>query len=84
VPPQTQTQESIMSDTDGIDIEDLIAASQISGAGDPEHEIEALQDLLRVAWGLMTERQQADFVESEEAQAILDAEEDEPEEPGAE
>lgn len=76
--------ESIMSDTDGIDIEDLIAASQIASAGDPEQEIAALQDLLRVAWGLMTERQQVDFVDSEEAQAVLEAEEDEPEEPGAE
>jgi hypothetical protein len=79
-----KTRESIMSDTDGIDIEDLIAAAQISGAGDPEQEIAALQDLLRVAWGLMTERQQVDFIESEEAQAVLDAEEDEPDEPGAE
>lgn len=73
-----------MSDTDGIDIEDLIAAAQISGAGDPEQEIAALQDLLRLAWGLMTERQQADMIESDEAQAVLDAEEDEPEEPGSE
>jgi hypothetical protein len=31
----------------------------------------------------MTERQQADLVESEEAQAVLAAEDDEPEEPGA-
>jgi len=73
-----------MSDTDGIDIEDLIAAAQIAGAGDPEQEITALQDLLRLAWGLMTERQQADMIESDEAQAVLDAEDDEPEEPGAE
>jgi hypothetical protein len=73
-----------MSDTDGIDIEDLIAAAQIAGAGDPEHEITALQELLRFAWGLMTERQQADLVESDEAQAVLEAEDDEPEEPGAE
>ena len=73
-----------MSDTDGIDIEDLIAAAQVSGAGDPEQEITALQDLLRLAWGLMTERQQADLIDSEEAQAVLEAEEDEPEEGGAE
>jgi hypothetical protein len=84
LPPQPRTREQIMSDTDGSDIEDLIAAAQISGAGDPEQEIAALQDLLRVAWGLMTERQQADLVESEEAQAVLEAEDDDPEEPGAE
>jgi hypothetical protein len=73
-----------MSDTDGIDIEDLIAASQIAGAGDPEQEIEALQDLLRAAWGLMAERQQRDLVASDEAQAVLLAEEDEDEEPEGE
>jgi hypothetical protein len=73
-----------MSDTDGIDIEDLIAAAQIAGAGDPEQEIATLQDLLRLAWGLMTERQQADMIESDEAQAVLEAEDDEAEEPDAE
>ena len=73
-----------MSDTDGIDIEDLIAAAQIAGAGDPEQEIAALQDLLRAAWALLTERQQSDLIESEEAQTVLDAEDGEAEEPDAE
>lgn len=71
-----------MSDTDGVDVEDLIAAAQIAGAGDPEQEISALQDLLRLAWGMMTERQQNDLIESDEAQEVLAAEDDE--EPDAE
>jgi hypothetical protein len=73
-----------MSDADGIDIEDLMTAAQIAGAGDPEQEIEALQDLLREAWGLRTERQQRDLVASDEAQAVLLAEEDEDDEPEGE
>ena len=73
-----------MSDTDGVDVEDLIAAAQIAGAGDPEQEIATLQDLLRLAWGLMTERQQNDMVESDEAQEVLQAEEDEDGERGEE
>jgi hypothetical protein len=73
-----------MSGTDGVDVEDLIAASQIASAGDPEQEIAALQDLLRLAWGMMTERQQADLIESDEAQEVLQAEDAEGEEPDAE
>lgn len=73
-----------MSNSDGVDVEDLIAASQIASAGDPEQEIASLQELLRLAWGLMTERQQNDLLESDEAQEVLQAEEDEPEEPDAE
>ena len=73
-----------MSGTDGVDVEDLIAASQIASAGDPEQEIAALQDLLRLAWGMMTERQQSDLIESDEAQEVLQAEEAEGEEPDAE
>jgi hypothetical protein len=73
-----------MSGTDSVDVEDLIAASQIASAGDPEQEIAALQDLLRLAWGLMTERQQADMLETDEAQEILAAEEAGEEEPDEE
>ena len=69
-----------MSDSDGVDIEELLTAAQIAGAGAPEQEIEGLQDLLRAALGLMYERQQADLVESDEAQAVLQAEEEEGEE----
>lgn len=69
-----------MSDSEGVDIEDLLTAAQIAGAGDPEQEIEGLQDLLRAAWGLMSERQQADLLESDEAQALLEDEDDEEEE----
>lgn len=65
-----------MSDTDGVDVEDLIAAAQIASAGDPEQEIATLQDLLRLAWGLMTERQQNDLIGSDEAQEVLAAEEE--------
>lgn len=77
------TQEATMSDTDGLDVEDLIAAAQIASAGDPEQEIAALQELLRLAWGLMPERQQNELLETDEAQAVLEAEEDESEEPDA-
>jgi uncharacterized membrane protein len=69
-----------MSETDGIDIEDLIAAAQIASAGDPEQEIAALQEILRISWGLMTERQQSELIETDEAQALLDAEDDEADE----
>lgn len=72
-----------MSGADGVDVEDLIAAAKIVSAGDPEQEIAALQDMLRVAWGLMTERQQSDMMESDEAQELLLAEEED-EEPDAE
>ncbi|HUB45937.1 MAG TPA: hypothetical protein VMB73_13205 [Acetobacteraceae bacterium] len=73
-----------MSGTDGVDVEDLIASAQIASAGDPEQEIATLQDLLRLAWGLMTERQQNDMIESDEAQEVLQAEEDEEGERGEE
>jgi hypothetical protein len=60
-----------MSGTSDIDIESLIEAATSYGTDDPEHEIAALQDLLRTAWGLMTETQQAALVESDEAQGLL-------------
>lgn len=66
-----------MSDIEGVDVEDLIAAAQIASAGDPEQEIASLQELLRLAWGLMTERQQNDLIDSDEAQQVLAAEEEE-------
>jgi hypothetical protein len=65
-----------MSGTDGSDIDDLIDAARRHGASDPELEITALQDLLRVAWSLMTERQQETLLESVEAQEVLEADED--------
>jgi hypothetical protein len=69
-----------MSGTDETDIESLIDAARLSGAVDPEPEITALQDLLRVAWSLMSETQQAALIESDEAQALLAEGEDAPEE----
>jgi hypothetical protein len=63
-----------MSDTNEPDIEDFIEAARAHGSvEDPEHEISDLQDLLRVAWGLMSESQREAFVESDEAQMVLDA-----------
>lgn len=62
------------------DIENLIDAAQAYGAGDPDQEIEALQDLLRAAWALMTERQQAALLETDEALTVLSPDEDEAEE----
>ncbi len=72
-----------MSGSGDIDIESLIEAARLSGTADPEQEIAGLQDLLRVAWNLMNERQQAEFIESDEAQALL-TEEDEADEEGEE
>jgi len=66
-----------MSGSGDSDIEGLIEAAKLSSAADPEQEIVALQDLLRVAWGLMSERQQAELIESEEAQVLLTEEGDE-------
>ena len=40
----------------------------------------ALQELLRTAWGLMAEAQQAALVESDEAQALLNPDTDDPDE----
>jgi hypothetical protein len=73
-----------MSGASDDDIESLIEAARSSGALDPEREIAALQDLLRIAWSLMTETQQAALLESDEAKAVLTPEEDESAEPGEE
>jgi hypothetical protein len=68
-----------MSGSGDIDIESLIEATRLSGATDPEQEITGLQDLLRLAWNLMNERQQAELIESDEAQALLAQEEEDEE-----
>jgi hypothetical protein len=60
-----------MSGSGDTDIESLIEAARLSGTTDPEQEIAALQDLLRLAWNLMNERQQTELIESDEAQALL-------------
>jgi hypothetical protein len=69
-----------MSGTSENDVESLIEAARNYGTDDPEQEIEALQDLLRTAWNLMTERQQAALLQSDEALTVLEADEDESEE----
>ncbi|HEX4174040.1 MAG TPA: hypothetical protein VHY82_16340 [Acetobacteraceae bacterium] len=69
-----------MSGTSENDVESLIEAARNYGTDDPEQEIEALQDLLRVAWSLMTERQQAALLQSDEALTVLEAEEGESDE----
>jgi len=66
-----------MSGAGDTDIEGLIDAARSLGTADPEHEIATLQDLLRAAWGLMTEAQQTALMESDEAQAALTTDEDE-------
>ena len=66
------------------DIESLIDAARTYGTADPEDEVEALQDLLRAAWALMTERQQAALMESDEALAVLSPDDDESDEPADE
>ena len=38
-----------------------------------DHEVGDLQDLLRAAWGLMTEEQRVDFLFTDEAKAVLSA-----------
>jgi acyl-CoA reductase-like NAD-dependent aldehyde dehydrogenase len=63
-----------MSGTSDHDVESLIEAARTYGTDDPEQEIEALQDLLRAAWNLMTERQQASLLQSDEALTVLEAE----------
>ncbi len=65
-----------MSGTSDYDVESLIEAARNYGTDDPEQEIEALQDLLRAAWNLMTERQQASLLQSDEALTVLEAEEE--------
>ncbi len=69
-----------MSGTSETDIESLIDAARTYGTDDPEQEIAALQDLLRTAWGLMTETQRTALVESDEAQALLNPDIDDPDE----
>ena len=64
-----------MSGSSDNDVESLIEAARNFGTDDPEQEIEALQDLLRTAWNLMTERQQASLLQSDEALTVLEAEE---------
>jgi hypothetical protein len=70
-----------MSGASETDIEALIDAARQTGTVDPEHEIEALQDLLRVAWGLMSESQQNALLQSDEAQTVLADVEDSDEPP---
>jgi hypothetical protein len=67
-----------MSGTGDTDVESLIEAARNSGTIDPEQEITALQDLLRAAWGLMSEAQQTALLESDEAQGVLTSDMDEP------
>ena len=66
-----------MSGASDTDIESLIDAARSLGTADPDQEIATLQDLLRTAWGLMTEAQQIALMESDEAQTALAADEDE-------
>ena len=70
-----------MSGSIDTDIESLIDAARSAGTVDPEQEIAALQDLLRTAWGLMSEAQQTALLESDEAQTVLMSDEDESDEP---
>jgi hypothetical protein len=70
----------IMSGASETDIESLIDIARTYGTDDPEQEIAALQDLLRTAWGLMAEAQQVALVESDEAQALLNPDTDDPDE----
>jgi hypothetical protein len=70
-----------MSGAGETDIETLIDAARFFGTDDPEQQIAALQDLLRTAWGLMTETEQTALLQSDEAQAVLDPDLDEPDEP---
>jgi hypothetical protein len=70
-----------MSGSTDTDIESLIDAARSAGTVDPEQEITALQDLLRTAWGLMSEAQQTALLESDEAQTVLMSDEDESDEP---
>ena len=65
-----------MSGSSDNDVESLIEAARNFGTDDPEQEIEALQDLLRAAWNLMTERQQVSLMQSDEALTVLEAGED--------
>ena len=65
-----------MSGSSDNDVESLIEAARNYGTDDPEQEIEALQDLLRAAWNLMTERQQVSLMQSDEALTVLEAEKD--------
>lgn len=63
-----------MSGSVETDIENLIDAAREMGTEDPEEEIDALQDLLRAAWNLMTDAQQAALMQSDEALAVLEHE----------
>lgn len=55
------------------DIERYITAAENHGEfDDPDHEVGDLQELLRLAWGLMTEEQRRRFVASDETQFILE------------
>jgi hypothetical protein len=65
-----------MSGTAENDIESLLDAARELGTEDPEDEIEALQDLLRAAWNLMTEAQQTALMQSDEALAVLEGDDD--------
>ncbi len=73
-----------MSGAGDTDIESLIDAARTSGTVDPEQEITGLQDLLRIAWGLMTEAQQTALLESDEAQTLLLPDEDDADEAAGE
>ena len=65
-----------MSGSAETDIENLLDAARELGTEDPEEEINALQELLRAAWNLMTERQQVSLMQSDEALTVLEAGED--------
>ena len=69
-----------MSGTAENDIESLLDAARELGTEDPEDEIEALQDLLRAAWNLMTEAQQTALMQSDEALAVLEGDDDDADE----
>ncbi|MBD2745692.1 hypothetical protein IC232_03185 [Microvirga sp. BT688] len=60
--------------SDVSDVDTYTHAAFVHGeVSEGDHEVGDLQDLLRAAWGLMTEEQRIDFLFTDEAKAVLSA-----------
>jgi len=56
-----------------MDVEVLIACAKEHGElSEPDHEVGDLQDILRVAWALMSDEQRVEALKHEDVRAVLE------------
>ena len=68
--PKTLVQQSVAVSFNNA----LIAAKRHGENSDPDHEVGDLQDMLRVAWALMTETQRQKLLNSTAVKGLIEQE----------